>query len=269
MKQLIEQLGLKPKGGNVFDNDDHRLSINGELWNCHKCGKGGAGSIALVMHVLDLGFMDAKKWLGDDVSIPMPVSKPTTTPTTPPSSDRKTLPVVIEYLCINRGLNRVMVQWCVSKGIIYSDYKANACFRYGAGVAMRGTGSVGFRANRGVLTECFTLPARGACEGVAILESAIDALSYRQLHPTITACAIAGNGNGVLMRYALDMALRLEVPVFSAFDGDKGGNDGNDRLLKLNDGVNTIIQHRPPQPLKDWNDCILRLSEEKKSLTAI
>jgi hypothetical protein len=217
------------------------------------------------MHVLELGFIDAKKWLGDDVSIPMPASKPTTTPTTPPKNDTKTLPVVIDYLCNKRGLNRVMIEWCVSKGIIYSDHKANACFRYGTGVAMRGTGSIGFRANRGALTECFTLPARGNCEGVAILESAIDTLSYRQLHPTITACAIAGNGNGVLMRYALDLALRLEVPVFSAFDSDKGGNDGNDRLLKLNDGVNTIIPHRPAQPFKDWNECILRLSEEEKA----
>jgi hypothetical protein len=268
MNKLIEQLGLKPKGGNVFHNDDHRVSINGELWNCHKCEKGGAGSIALVMHILEMGFIDAKKWLGDDVSIPMPVSKPTTTPTTPPTNDKSTLPVVISYLCDKRGLNRVMIEWCVLKGIIYSDYKANTCFRYGTGVAMRGTGSVGFRANRGALTECFTLPARGNCEGVAILESAIDALSYRQLNPTITACAIAGNGNGVLIRYALDLALQLGVPVFSSFDSDKGGNDGNDRLLKLNDGVNTVIQHRPPQSFKDWNEYLLKLSEEEKSLTA-
>jgi hypothetical protein len=91
MNKLTVQLGLKPKGGNVFHNDDHRLSIKGELWNCHKCEKGGAGSIALVMHVLGLGFMDAKKWLGDDMSIPMPpASKTTTTPTTPPKSDKST-----------------------------------------------------------------------------------------------------------------------------------------------------------------------------------
>ena len=93
---------------------------------------------------------------------------------------------------------------------------------------------------------------------MAILESAIDALSYRQLNPTITACAIAGNGNGVLIRYALDMALQLGVPVFSSFDSDKGGNDG----------VNTVIQHRPPQSFKDWNEYLLTLSEEEKSLTA-
>jgi hypothetical protein len=151
-----------------------------------------------------------------------------------------------------------MVDWCVNHGLIYSDYKSNACFRYGAGVAMRGTGSVGFRANRGTLTECFTLPAKGSCEGVAVLESAIDALSYRQLHPTISACAIAGNGNGVLMRYALDMALRLNVPVFSAFDSDKGGDDGNSRLIALNDGLNTVIQDRPPAGFKDWNDYLLK-----------
>ena len=253
MNRLIEQLGLKPKGGNVFHNDNHRISIKGELWNCHKCEKGGAGSIALVMHVLDLGFMDARKWLGSDISIPMPVQTPKQ-PTTPPASDIKTLPVVIDYLCINRGLNRVMIEWCISKGIIYSDSKSNACFRYGAGVAMRGTGTMPFKANRGALTECFTLPARGACDGLAILESAIDALSYRQLHNTRIACSIAGNGNGILMQYALDMALKLDVPVFSAFDSDTGGNDGHERLLRLSEGRNRlIIRHEPPEQAKDWN----------------
>ncbi|MDD1617891.1 MAG: DUF3991 and toprim domain-containing protein [Methylococcaceae bacterium] len=241
MKALIERLGLKPKGGKVFFNEHHRVTITGDLWNCHQCEKGGAGSIALVMHVLDLGFIHAREWLGDDVSIPMPVHTPKP-PTALPVSDKSTLSAVIAYLCDTRGLNHVMVEWCIQRGLIYSDSKRNACFKYGDGVAMRGTGSVGFRANRGVLTEPFTIPARSNLDGVAILESAIDALSYRQLNPTKTVCAIAGNANGVLMRYVLDMAARLDVPVCS----------------KANDGVNAIIQHRPPLDCKDWNDLLLR-----------
>jgi hypothetical protein len=259
MKALIEQLGLKPKGCRVFFNDIHRLTITGELWHCHKCDKGGAGSIALVMHVLDLGFIQAKQWLGNDVSIPMLVQPPKK-PSIPPVSDKNTLPAVIAYLCDKRGLNRLMVEWCIQRGLIYSDSKRNACFRYGQGVAMRGIGSVGFRANRGVLTEPFTIPARADVDGVAILESAIDALSYRQLHPTRAVCSIAGNANGVLMRFALDMALGLNVPIYSAFDNDKGGNDGNDRLIKANEGLNTIIQHRPPSGFKDWNDFLLQIN---------
>lgn len=257
MNALIERLGLKPNGVKVFFNEHHRISITGELWNCHKCNKGGVGSIALAMHVLDLGFIQAKRWLGDDVSRPIPVQS-LKQPTTLPISDKSTLPNVIAYLCDKRGLNRIMVDWCIQRGLIYSDSKCNICFKYGDGVAMRGTGSVGFRANRGVLTEPFTIPARGHANGVAILESAIDALSYRQLNPTRTVCAIAGNANGVLIRYSLDLALQLDVPVFSAFDNDKGGNDGNDRLIKANRGVNVIIQHRPLLDCKDWNDFLLQ-----------
>lgn len=258
MNALTERLGLKPNGVKVFVNDYHRVTITGELWNCHQCDKGGAGSIALVMHVLDLGFIQAKRWLGNDVLIPMPIQQ-SKQPTALPLSDKSTLPAVIAYLCDKRGLNRIMVDWCIHRGLIYSDSKRNACFRHGQGVAMRGTGSVGFRANRGVLTEPFTIPARFDADGVAILESAIDALSYRQLNPTKTVCAIAGNANGVLMRYVLDLAVRLDVPVFSAFDNDAGGNDGSDRLIKANGGVNVIIQHRPPSDCKDWND-YLRLN---------
>lgn len=263
MNKLTEQLRLKAKGGNVYYNENHRVSMNGELWNCHKCEKGGAGSIALVMHILDLGFLDARRWIGNDVSIPMPTVQ-TPKPLNPSVSNESTLPAVIDYLCTNRGLNRVMVGWCVAHGLIYSDSKRNACFKYGDGVAMRGTGNVGFMANKGFLTEPFILPARGRCDGVAILESAIDALSYRQLHQTKTACSIAGNGNKALMRYVLNMALRFNVPMFSAFDNDKGGNDGNDRLIKLNDGVSLIIQDRPPINFKDWNDLLKKLNKEKK-----
>lgn len=262
MNALTERLGLKPNGVKVFVNEHHRVTITGELWNCHECDKGGAGSIALVMHVLGLGFIQARQWLGDDLSVPMLVQPPKK-PAMLPISDKSTLPVVIAYLCDKRGLNRIMVDWCIQRGLIYSDSKRNVCFRYGQGAAMRGTGSVGFRANRGALTEPFTIPARGDADGVAILESSIDALSYRQLNPTRTVCAIAGNANGVLMRYSLDLALRLDVPVFSAFDNDKGGNDGNDRLIKANGGVNIIIQHRPPLDCKDWNDFLLVTKNQK------
>jgi len=265
--EVIESLGLK-KGdkseANVYEGKDHRITVTHDLWKCHKCDTGGKGAINLVMHVDECNYAKAKDFLEDgktiatiEKTIETNKAKPPTKPTTPPKFDRNTLPAVIDYLCINRGLNRVMVDWCVSKGIIYSDHKANACFRYGQGVAVMGTGAIGFRANYGTLTECFTIPARGQCEAVAIVESAIDALSYRQLNPSVTVCAIAGNANNSLMRYALDLAAKNSVIVVSAFDSDKGGDDGHDRLLKLNNGIVEVYEHRPPTPFKDWNDFIL------------
>ena len=258
--EVIESLGLKKAGASVYENDDHRITVTNDLFKCHKCDQGGKGAINLVIHVDGGNYASAKDFLESDeirTAIETNKAKPPTKPTTPPKSDKNTLPAVIAYLCNNRGLNRVMVNWCVSKGIIYSDYHANAVFKYGQGVAVRGTGAIGFRANYGTLTECFTIPARGQCEAVAIVESAIDALSYRQLNPSVTVCAIAGNGNNSLMRYALDLAAKHGVMVVSAFDSDNGGNDGHARLLKLNDGIVQVYEHRPPTPFKDWNDFIL------------
>lgn len=259
--EVVDSLGLKKAGASVYENDSHRITVTGDLWNCHKCDRGGKGAINLVMHIDGGNFASAKEFLeSDEIRTSIETTKTDTAqakaPTRPPAIDKRTLPTVIDYLCINRGLNRVMVEWCVNRGLIYSDYKANACFRYGDGVAVRGTGEKGFRASYGALTKCFTIPARGQCEGVAILESAIDALSYRQMNPTITTCAIAGNANNALMRYAMDLAAKNGVIVVSAFDSDKGGNDGHERLLKLNDGRLEVYEHRPPVGFKDWNDVV-------------
>jgi DNA primase len=122
---------------------------------------------------------------------------------------------------------------------------------------MRGTGNTSFKTNRGLLSEPFTLPAKGTCDGLALVESAIDALSYRQLHLTRIVCSIAGNGNTKLMQSALDTALKLEVPVYSAFDNDTGGNEGHERLLKLNK-KNKIVRHEPIEA-KDWNDYLITM----------
>jgi hypothetical protein len=194
-------------------------------------------------------------------SLPIGTSNPTKTPkeaaTKPPEADNAHLSVVTAYLTDKRGLNADLVSWCITNGLIYADSRRNCVFRYGMiGAELRGTGAVQWRAVYGVIEQGFILPAHAAV-GVAVLESAIDALSYRQLHRHTITVSIAGNSNRKAISHAVNLAKSKNLPVLSAFDNDQGGNIANDILneygAKL--GVN-VIQDRPTA--KDWNEVLLK-----------
>jgi hypothetical protein len=147
------------------------------------------------------------------------------------------------------------VQWCTENGLIYADSRRNCVFRYGStGSELRGTGAVQWRSVYGTIERGFILPARNAI-GVALLESAIDALSYRQLHRDVITVSIAGNGNHKVINQAVNIAKTKNLPVLSAFDNDNGGNIA-DKILTESAclcGVN-VMQDRPIA--KDWNDIL-------------
>jgi hypothetical protein len=256
-------LGLEPDPNDKkqFKNDGFRINVTGFTWYDHAAQKGGGGAIDLTMHVKNLSFKGACSLLGGVGSLPIGTSNPTKTPkeaaTKPPEADNAHLSVVTAYLTDKRGLNADLVSWCITNGLIYADSRRNCVFRYGMiGAELRGTGAVQWRAVYGVIEQGFILPAHAAV-GVAVLESAIDALSYRQLHRHTITVSIAGNSNRKAISHAVNLAKSKNLPVLSAFDNDQGGNIANDILneygAKL--GVN-VIQDRPTA--KDWNEVLLK-----------
>lgn len=241
-----------------FKNDGVRICVNGFKWFDHNAQKGGGGAIDLTMHIKQLSFMNACNFLSSVSGEVATVTHTTTTTapqrtTKPPTPNKSNLPAVIAYLTDKRGLNVDLIQWCTEIGLIYADSRRNCVFRYGAaGSELRGTGAVQWRSVYGTIERGFILPARNAV-GIAVLESAIDALSYRQLHRDIITVSIAGNGNHKVINQAVNIAKTKNLPVLSAFDNDKGGNIA-DKIL--NDsavlcGVN-VMQDRPIA--KDWNE---------------
>ncbi len=175
--------------------------------------------------------------------------------TTPPTANKNNLPNILTYLTQKRGLSATMVRWCIDNRLIYADSRNNCVFRYGStGAELRGTGSIQWRAVYGSIERGFILPARHAT-GVAILESAIDALSYRQLHPSTITVSIAGNGNRKVIQQAVSIAKAKQLPILSAFDSDAGGDIADKILTEYaqREGVE-LIQDRPTT--KDWNDAL-------------
>lgn len=261
---VCEILGLQPdpNDSHQFKSDGFRISVSGQKWFDHEAQKGGGGAIDLVMHVRNASYVNATQYLsashevvnrGGLTRLHPPKPKK---PTHPPAVARHNIAAIKKYLVETRGINADLVQWCIDRDLIYADTRNNCCFRYGSATELRGTGSVQWRAIYGLPDKPFLLPASSANRnGVAVLESAIDALSYRQLHHDKLVVSVAGNGNHNLINWVVSWAKHFGLPLYSAFDADNGGDIANNILLASAEecGVD-VIQDRPNA--KDWNDLL-------------
>lgn len=262
---MCVQLGLTPDPDdqNQYKSDGFRISVSGQKWYDHDAQYGSGGCIDLAMHVHKLSYVRAVALLSN-ITVNVSRSglsllhktelKKTKVPATPPAIAQHNISVVTDYLTLTRGINAELVRWCVDRGLIYADTRANCCFRYGENaVELRGTGQRQWRAVYGLPIKPFCLPAKNAV-GVAVLESAIDALSYRQLHKNTITLSIAGDGNHKLIAWALYAAKKWNLPVISAVDNDKGGDIANKVIVLAAEKIGAVYQSDRPKNFKDWNN---------------
>jgi hypothetical protein len=236
----------------------HRITINNYAWFDHSAGIGGGGAIDLAMHLYRCNYAQALNVLNmSNVTATQRQPMPVKAYQQPPKIAPENLPTVINYLTTKRGINRVIVDWCINRGMIYADYHKNCVFRYGAGACeMRGTGAVQWRSSRGEFKTGFFVPAREAL-GVALCESTIDALSYRQLHPRHCVMSLGGNSNAHIMQSALDYAIKQRIELISAFDNDKGGAVADTALIELARRSGVYVVQKRSTLGKDWNEHLL------------
>lgn len=245
-----------------FKNDSHRITLKNFGWYDHTAAKGSGGAINLVMHLRHLTFNEAITFLeSQDLST---VTTTRTTHDNKQTSGISYVPVpfndnlthVINYLTIKRGINPALIQWCVNKGIIYADGFKNCVFMYGPkGCELRGTSKTKWRAAHGRLEQPFLLPCANT-DTIAIVENAIDALSYRQIHKSHAVAAIGGNANKTIMTRVIELVKsRWNLEIASAFDNDSGGETAHAALLKIAEehGIKDKVYRLKPTT-KDWND---------------
>lgn len=261
ISETIIKLGFEvdKNDKNQYKDDGFRISIKQQKWYDHENSRGGGGSIDLAKHVLKCDYMAAIEFLSNRYIVPQSdkVKKADTKAASIiPKEYAKNWHKSREYLINNRGLNPLLIDWCADHQLIYADRFNNCVFRYGSGVEMRGIYKK-WRSSRGEKTRPFlVLHCNGKPKGLAVTESAIDALSYRQLFPNCFVASISGNGNKVLLQSVVDIATRYNVPLFSAFDNDDGGQIADKTLQEYaNLACVEVIQHRPVD--KDWNDTLL------------
>lgn len=254
-------------------------------WYDHEAGRGGGGAIDLALHVTgNADFRAAVAWLGGSVgqeaiesaamhSAREQVREASTHPvkSAPPDPDPSRIPQVRQYLTEARAIAPQLVDWAITTGRLYADARGNAVFRYGEnaeGVELRGTTGKPFNGWRGPKQAAlFDIPAREP-QAVAVVESAIDAISYYQLHPTHTVVATGGGCSDEALVAAARIAHQAGLPLLAAFDRDATGEKYTIRLARCAGFVGGPDATAPTREMpkgKDWNEDLQAMAARRTS----
>lgn len=172
---------------------------------------------------------------------------------------------VFAYLCKTRGLDYDMVSALVRGGSIAQEEKTgNVLFKYydtdGKVIGAEKVGTSTDHKFKGIATGSaaghgFEI-VRGTGEKAFFFESAIDMISYLQMHDKeLTDCRLVSM-MGVKPNIVLDTMLRNNISpdhVFLCSDNDTAGNDFAQRLQEQYPDMKRVIT---PDTYKDWNDML-------------
>lgn len=172
---------------------------------------------------------------------------------------------VFAYLCKTRGLDYDMVSALVRGGSIAQEEKTgNVLFKYydehGKVIGAEKVGTSTEHKFKGIATGSaaghgFEV-VRGTGEKAFFFESAIDMLSYLQMHSKeLDNCRLVSM-MGVKPSIVLDTMLRHNIAaenVFLCSDNDTAGNEFAQRLQEQYPDMKRIIT---PDTYKDWNDML-------------
>lgn len=294
VQEVAERLGLardkRDKEKWVDAEGRVALKLTGQQWFDHKAQVGGGGAIDLVRHVLGCGLPQAVSWLGHGVGVERAAAaltaksmasatqdvKRATEAVAPFQAPARGTPeqqaTVRAYLTRDRGLSPDLVDAAMARGLVYADGRANAVFPAmqadGAvgGAELRGTGLVPFHglASGSTREACFTVEMRGrGPRKLVLVESAIDALSYAQLHPGENLTV--GSTSGARPVLPASLAGRLEGvdEVVVAFDDDATGRTMGQKLMAALRELKVKVTAALPSFGKDWNDCLRHVREQQ------
>ncbi len=183
---------------------------------------------------------------------------------------------VFAYLCKTRELDYDLISSLIKSGVIAQEQKTgNVLFKYydknGKIIGAEKVGTSTEHKFKGIATGSagghgFEI-VRGSGENAFFFESAIDMLSYLQMHDKeLTNCRLVSM-MGVKSNIVLDTMARHDISpenVFLCSDNDTAGNEFADRLREEYPDMKRIVT---PDTYKDWNDMlrgISKITEQKK-----
>jgi len=280
--------------------DDHRINLDAtgrKFTNYGPGGGQGGGAIDLVKHVTGYSFTDAVDYLAQRHGVigalaavrehaPRQVEEIAAAPFQLPPRDEEAWPTVRAYLTRERHLSPERVDELHERGDVYAERSGrytNAVFvrrdeediptgasRRGVGTSFKGLARGSdrqhghFTINMGALRSTisdYTSPA------LVVVESAIDAMSYADLHPHMVGQIVSTDGNGepptALMKRALDKLWTMR----GAFDRDLTGDAMWEVIEKafpveaMGEGSRQPMWRETPKEGKDWNEQLQRTHE--------
>ena len=232
----------------------------------------GGDNIGLLREYMDMSFLDAVEALtGEHIDRTYTPSR--TYKSKPVQQTARELSLaeadncrrVFAYLCKTRGLDYDMLFALVKKGTISQEEKTgNVLFKYyddqGKVIGAEKVGTSTEHKFKGIATGSagghgFEV-VRGTGEKAFFFESAIDMLSYLQMHDKeLTDCRLVSM-MGVKPNIVLDTMLRHNIVpenVFLCSDNDTAGNEFAQRLQDQYPDIKRIVT---PDTYKDWNDML-------------
>lgn len=271
LEQVAQALGcfqskkLLEKDQKMWESPAGKIRIDGTKFFNHEEGVGGGGAFDLVMHVNDCNYAQALAFLRDEfdpsaaiqaaadaarIKAMAEVEKAAPAPFQPPQNVEERWPRVRHYLTEVRALAGSLVDKLKAQGWIGADFRNNAFFLKVVGnrqvaAELRGTGQSHFKGSRGRSSEG-VFPVLGGKAKLAVCESAIDAISYVQLHPGSSAIATGGTGKWKAALPFLEQHAQEYGEIVCASDNGEGGT-GMAKALGL-------PHEPPPRGFDDWNE---------------
>lgn len=232
----------------------------------------GGDNIGLLREYMDMSFIDAVEALtGEHIDRTYTPSR--TYEPKPVQQTARELSLaeadncrrVFAYLCKTRGLDYDMLSALIKKGVISQEEKTgNVLFKYfdtdGKVIGAEKVGTSTEHKFKGIATGSavghgFEV-VRGTGEKAFLFESAIDMLSYLQMHSNeLDNCRLVSM-MGVKPSIVLDTMLRHNIApenVYLCSDNDTAGNEFAQRLQEQYPDMKRVIT---PDTYKDWNDML-------------
>jgi hypothetical protein len=225
-------------------------------------GVGGGGAIDLAMHLNSFGFKAAVEWLCHhfpDLDSREPQEPAFAPEFLLPPQDPAKLPVVKRYLTEERCIDPFLIQSLIDSGKLYADIRANVVFlllgkgNNPVGAELRGTTTARWRGMApGSQKDLGYFSSSPSGARAAILcESAIDALSCLELHPS--CLCISTSGARPNPRW-LPQLIGQGFEIYCGFDSDPTGESMARNMIALYPRIKRL---RPSH--HDWNDTLGQL----------
>jgi hypothetical protein len=276
LEEVLEHFGANrsSKDKNTFETSVGRITIDKTKFLNHTLNKRGGGAIDLTMHMEDCDYQAAvarlarafglEQMAGDlaataKLQVEQALEQQPEGVYRQPDAVPERWPQVREYLSKARSLSDDLVDMLHKQKLLFADKFSNACFvlgfnrERGTGNGVELHGTLGETPFHGVKGEKRTFILRQTSENeetrIALVESAIDAMSLRQLGFGGRILSLSGNTS---LESYVSAAKERGIHLLAAFHANKAGDKLAAELKRLCPPGQ--VERLRPIKGRDWNE---------------
>ncbi|MCP3965834.1 MAG: hypothetical protein GY718_05690 [Lentisphaerae bacterium] len=291
LELILEKTGLEPdpKDKKQWIGAGHRITLSESKFYDHKNNYGGGGAIDLVKHLQNCSFKNAIAWLGQTIDpkeaaksiradaeqLVKELSQNIDLTFCPPKSSPQYVQKLKKYLKNERMIDPIITDPLIAEGRIYATEKniennngsmsfVNAVFLCSNSNGLTGAEIKGLSGNYSGMSKnsdrkngAFSV---GDVESkhIVFVESAIDALSYKQLHPE--PCFVISTAGATTTPFFIEILKGLGWRMTVAYDNDEIGYQFALKFVEKYPEIEIEIPRT-----KDWNSDLKEVEENYRA----